>query len=74
MSATVLGGFWPEYGVSTLATAHNSSALKKRIAKLMNREQMRSIQEIGLELMGVAISGTPTAAATKGRISTLFPT
>jgi hypothetical protein len=69
MSATVLGGFWPENGVTTLTTAHTRSSWRRRAAMALSRKATLATQEIGLTLMGIAISGTPTAAKTLGRIA-----
>lgn len=67
MSATVLGGFFAQYG-GTLATAHTRSALTRRAAMALSRKSTLARQEVGLTLMGVDVGTTPAASKTYGRV------
>lgn len=65
MAATVKGGFWETNGVSSLATIHTTSALRKIVSQALNRDQMYPIRQIWYELTGAAAGATATKALSR---------
>lgn len=60
MAATVKGGFWETNGVSSLATIHTTSALRRIASQALGRDQMYGFREIMETLTGAAAGGTAT--------------
>lgn len=66
MPATVLGGFFPANGVSTLSSAETTSSPRRRVAQYMSDKGMRSLRAVAKALDGVAPGGA--ALATNARV------
>ncbi len=61
-TATVLGGFWPQNGVSTLdSIASNDGVWRRRMSQVLDSKGMRSLRARMKALNGVAPGGTATA-------------
>lgn len=66
-SATVLGGFWPQNGVSTLTLVQDTGPGRRRAAQALGKKSLRALRELMLTLDG-ATAGS-TAAETNGRVA-----
>lgn len=62
MSATVKGGL---FDGMTLATAHTTSYLKRRVAQLLGKKQTYALREIAETLNGVAPGQTASKSLTR---------
>lgn len=65
--ATVKGGFWDTYTPGVYNFSSGDNPLKRRIAKLLDRESLKGLREIALTLDGVAPG--QTALETHKRVS-----
>ncbi len=66
-TATVVGGFWPENGVSSLTQVSTTSAFKRRAAQALSKKGMMSLRE-RMETLNGAAAGS-AASKTLSRIA-----
>jgi hypothetical protein len=67
MPATVLGGFFPTNGVSTLSTAHNTARTRRVISQMLSKKGNLFYRRVGRTLNGV-VPGS-TATETRARVN-----
>ena len=65
MPATVLGGFFPANGVSTLSTIETTSAPRRRISQLFSDKGMRALRRTLRTLNGVVAGSVATETQTR---------
>lgn len=66
MPATVLGGLFPNNGVSTLTTIETTSSPRRRVAQYLGDKSTRGLRAIAKALNGAAAGGA--ALATNARV------
>lgn len=63
--ATVLGGFWPANGVTSLSGVSGEGTGRRLIARTFGRRGLLAMREITRALVGVAPGGTATKTITR---------
>lgn len=60
LSVSAKGGYWEQFN-NSIMDLDNDNPIKRRIARLYDREGMRAYKELSLELTGAAVGATASA-------------